>query len=109
MEQPLKTLTAKDLEARRQSGDALWLLDVREPHEFAYCHISGSINIPMNTIPSRLSEIDVNAAIVTICHHGIRSAAVAHFLIAQGVTEVINLEGGVDAFARDIDPTMGRY
>ena len=63
----------------------------------------------MNTIPSRLSEIDTNATIITICHHGMRSAAVANFLINQGITEVINLEGGVDAFARDIDPTMGRY
>jgi rhodanese-related sulfurtransferase len=105
----VKTLNAKEFEARRQSGEILCLLDVREPHEFAFCHISGSINIPMNTIPSRLSEIDTNATIITICHHGMRSAAVANFLINQGITEVINLEGGVDAFARDIDPTMGRY
>ncbi len=85
------------------------LLDVREPHEFAYCHIEGSLNLPMNTIPARLAELDPDATLITICHHGMRSAAVADFLIGRGFVNVINLTGGIHAWALEVDPDMPRY
>jgi len=85
------------------------LLDVREPHEYVYCRIEGSINMPMNSVPSRLDDIDRDAEIITICHHGMRSAAVADFLIGQGYRKVANLQGGVDAWSRLVDPNLPRY
>jgi rhodanese-related sulfurtransferase len=85
------------------------LLDVREPHEFAHCRIEGSLNIPMNSVPGRLAELDPNAAILTICHHGMRSGSVANYLIGRGFINVTNLQGGVDAWARLVDPSMPRY
>lgn len=85
------------------------LLDVREPHEYEICRIEGSVNVPMNQIPSNLMKFGLDQEIVTICHHGIRSAAVADFLESRGFTRVSNLTGGIDAWAREQDPQMARY
>lgn len=85
------------------------LLDVREPWEFDTCRIDGSVAMPMRTIPTRLAELDDEAPIVCICHHGARSMQVAHFLEQHGFSEVINLTGGVDAWSRQVDPTMPKY
>jgi rhodanese-related sulfurtransferase len=87
------------------------LLDVREPWELAICRIAGSESVPMGQIPRALSELDRNRdrEIVVICHHGIRSFQVARFLEHQGFSRVINLEGGVAAWARDVDPAMPTY
>jgi rhodanese-related sulfurtransferase len=85
------------------------LLDVREPWEFQTCHIAGSVPIPMNTIPARMQELDEDATIVCICHHGARSMSVASFLERNGFTQVINLTGGVHAWAQQVDGTMPTY
>lgn len=85
------------------------LLDVREPWELAICRIDGSRSIPMQRIPQALAELDPARPIVCICHHGIRSYQVARFLEYQGFSRVINLEGGVAAWARDVDPAMPTY
>ena len=85
------------------------LLDVREPWEFEKCHIAASILIPMRTIPIRASELDDEAAVVCICHHGARSMQVAHFLEQHGFTDVANLTGGVDSWSRLVDPTLPIY
>jgi rhodanese-related sulfurtransferase len=85
------------------------LLDVREPHEFAYCHIDGSLNIPMHLAPERLIELDPDAEIIAICHHGMRSQMVADYLEGQGFKNLVNLTGGVDAWAVLVDPAMPRY
>jgi len=85
------------------------LLDVREPWELAICRIEGSEAIPMQRIPQALGELDRERPIVCICHHGIRSFQVARFLEHQGFSRVINLEGGVAAWARDVDPAMATY
>ncbi len=70
--------------------------------------IAGSRHIPMNQIPARLEELPRDTDIAVICHHGLRSQQVAIYLQRMGFP-VINLEGGVDAWARDIDPDMSRY
>jgi rhodanese-related sulfurtransferase len=85
------------------------LLDVREPAELAVCRIEGSIPMPMHTVPARIGELDASREIVVICHHGGRSMQVAMFLAGQGLEKVINLAGGVDGWAVDVDPTMSRY
>ena len=85
------------------------LLDVREPWEFQTCRIGDSLLVPMREVPARLAEIDANAEVVVICHHGSRSQQVALFLERQGYARVHNLAGGVDAWARSVDPAMPVY
>lgn len=85
------------------------LLDVRENWEFATCHIDGSVQIPMNTIPARIDDLDEEAEIVCICHHGARSLQVAAFLERNGFGKMVNLTGGVHAWALQVDSTMPTY
>ena len=85
------------------------LLDVRENWEFETCKIEGSTQIPMNTIPARIEELDEDAEIVCICHHGARSMQVAAFLERNGFTRVTNLTGGIHAWALQVDGTMPKY
>ncbi|NMG73925.1 rhodanese-like domain-containing protein [Aromatoleum diolicum] len=85
------------------------LLDVREPAEFDICRIEGSQLMPMATVPARLPDLDPDAEIVVICHHGGRSAQVCMFLERQGFARVVNLAGGVAGWAAQVDPNMPRY
>lgn len=85
------------------------LLDVRENWEFETCKIEGSTQIVMNTIPARIEELDEEAEIVCICHHGARSMQVAAFLERNGFTRVTNLTGGIHAWALQVDSTMPKY
>jgi rhodanese-related sulfurtransferase len=85
------------------------LLDVREPWEFDTCKIEGATLIPMHTIPARIEELDDEAEIVCICHHGARSMQVAAFLERHGFTNVTNLTGGVHAWAVQVDSAMPKY
>ena len=85
------------------------LLDVREDGEFAICRIDGSVQIPMNTIPARIDDLDEDAAIVCICHHGARSMQVAAFLERNGFGKMVNLTGGIHAWALQVDSTMAKY
>lgn len=95
--------------AAHLENNSPYLLDVREPWEYDICHIVDSVNIPMSQIVHRVDEILENEEIVIICHHGIRSLQVAGFLASRGQSTLINLEGGVDAWAREIDPDMAVY
>ena len=85
------------------------LLDVREAWEHETCRIEGSLLMPMGEVPARAGELDADADIVVICHHGGRSMQVALFLGKQGFARVHNLAGGVDAWARNVDPSMPTY
>lgn len=85
------------------------LLDVREPWEFQICSIEGSVLVPMGRIPSACGELEPHRTTVVICHHGIRSRQVAYYLERAGFTDVINLSGGVEAWAREVDHTMDVY
>ena len=85
------------------------LLDVREPWEFDTAHIEGSVLIPMRSINTQVSELDPAQETVVICHHGIRSRMVCRFLESQGFSNLINLAGGVDAWAREVDRDMPTY
>lgn len=106
MEQWSATQLKERLDAE---GAAPVLLDVREPNEFEYCHIDGSLHMPMASVPARVSELDRDAETVVICHHGGRSMQVAMFLKQQGFSNVINLAGGVSGWARQVDPSMPQY
>jgi len=85
------------------------LLDVREPWEFAICHIEGSKLVPMRQIPTATDQFDKESDIVVICHHGIRSRQIAKYLESLDFKNMINLEGGVQAWAADVDHTMATY
>jgi rhodanese-related sulfurtransferase len=85
------------------------LLDVREPWEFERCHIDGAELLPMASIPGRFVQLDAEREMVVICHHGVRSFHVARFLEHNGFDKVINLTGGVDAWAKEVDPKMAVY
>lgn len=106
----MRELTAKELKAYLASSETRpFLLDVREGWEFERCHIDGSVLIPMRQIPQALADLDPARETVVICHHGIRSRYVARFLEHEGFENVINLAGGVDGWARDVDRTMVVY
>jgi sulfur-carrier protein adenylyltransferase/sulfurtransferase len=94
---------------RLDAGEPLRILDVREPWERAIASLPGSVNIPMGEIPARWRELDAEAQIVVLCKAGSRSRHVAQFLSAQGLPKVANLSGGIDAWTRDIDPSLASY
>ncbi len=85
------------------------LLDVREPWEFQYCHIEHSKLVPMGQIMDVIETLDPARETILICHHGIRSRQVAYYLEQQDFSQIINLEGGVEQWAQQIEPTMKRY
>jgi rhodanese-related sulfurtransferase len=103
------SITPRELKQRLERGDALTLLDVRERGEHAICALPGDLLIPMDELPSRLHELDPDAETVVYCHHGIRSSHVIGHLQSHGFTKLVNLRGGIEAWARDVDPTMKRY
>lgn len=102
-------LTVEELEQWRRSGRPFVLLDVREPHELAAASIEGSLHVPMREIPVRIGEIDRDCDVAVLCHHGGRSRHTAMYLLANGFEHVYNVEGGIDAYARRIDPGVGTY
>lgn len=91
------------------SRTAPLLLDVRQPWEFDTCHIAGARLMPMNSVPEQLVQLDPAAPLVCICHHGARSLQVAAFLEQRGFTDITNLDGGMHAWAQQVDPTMATY
>ena len=86
------------LKEMRDGGESVTLLDVREPHELAICKVAGSVDIPMQQVPQRLSELPREGAIVVMCHHGGRSRMVTNFLRQNGYGNAVNLAGGIDAW-----------
>ena len=85
------------------------LVDVREDWEFSRCRIEGSLHVPLATLGARLSELPANRDLVLVCHHGGRSEHAAMMLERSGFANVHNLRGGVEAWAIDVDPGIGRY
>jgi rhodanese-related sulfurtransferase len=85
------------------------LLDVREPWEYERCKLEGSRLIPLSQLPARLGELDPGRTTVVICHHGVRSLRAASYLEHCGFGDVVNLSGGIDAWARTVDPAMAVY
>jgi rhodanese-related sulfurtransferase len=90
------------------AGDVI-LLDVREPHELAVAAVNSCLHIPMAQIPERVEELDRSKTIVVMCHGGMRSMQVAGYLSHQGFKNVVNLDGGIDAWSREVDPSIPGY
>ena len=103
-------ITPQELKKKRDAGEKVVLLDVREPLEIQTAHVEGTKNIPMGDVPSRAhQELDPDTHIVVMCHHGVRSASVAMWLQQQGFEHVQSLQGGIDGWAREIDPSIPTY
>ena len=102
-------LTPQQVQDGLQKQPAPLLLDVREEDEVRLCALPGSLHIPMNLIPLRHNELPDDIPIIVYCHHGIRRLNVARYLAHVGFENMANLQGGIDAWARQIDPTMARY
>lgn len=107
----MQQISPKELQQWLQDGarEKPFMLDVREPWEFEYCHLEDVLLLPMNQVPQQYGDLDKDADIVVICHHGVRSYQVARFLEHYGFAKVYNLQGGMDGWARDVDPTMRKY
>ena len=106
----IQQITAKQLAERLAGGERFYLLDVRQPAEHAIAALPDSTLIPLNELPQRLREIEVPAGstLVVYCHHGIRSMHGGMFLARNGFTP-LSLEGGIEAWSLEVDPSVPRY
>jgi molybdopterin/thiamine biosynthesis adenylyltransferase/rhodanese-related sulfurtransferase/molybdopterin converting factor small subunit len=100
---------AREVEERRRRGEDVMLVDVREPHEFEIARIPGATLCPLGALPERIAELDTSREIVLYCHHGPRSMRALEYLYSSGFRRLKNLRGGIDAWAREVDPTVPRY
>ncbi|MDJ0521068.1 MAG: rhodanese-like domain-containing protein [Planctomycetota bacterium] len=104
-----QAIDVRTLSERLASGDGLVLLDCRTPEELRIASIPGALHIPMHEIPGRLDDLDREAEYAVMCHHGVRSAMVCRFLAHHGFARTLNVSGGIDAYARVVDPSLGIY
>src|SRR5215469_3956222 len=111
-EKPVETgipeMQVEELKRRLDAGEDLYVLDVREPHEYQICNIGGHL-IPLGDLPKRVSELDSSREIVAHCRSGVRSGKAVAFLQQAGFRKVHNLAGGILAWADKIDPKMPKY
>ena len=107
----MRNITAQELKQLLDSDDeAPLILDVREAWEIERAHLPNSYFIPMRDLPQRLSELDPDRTTVVLCHHGIRSRTAALYMEREfQFSRVFNLSGGIDAWARDVDPNLPTY
>ena len=102
-------LSVQQIRERRDAGEELLILDVREPAELQTAALDGTLNIPMGEIPSRYNEVPDDRPVVVMCHHGMRSLQVMMWLRKNDYDNVINMAGGIEAWSTHIDPSVPRY
>jgi len=102
-------VAVEDLARWKREGIPHVVLDVRESWEIELCLIEGSITIPLGTLPDSCATLPTDRPIVVTCHHGMRSMRAVGWLRRNGFPDATNLTGGIDAWARRIDPTMRVY
>ena len=105
----MSEMTPQDLKTRLSTDNRPLLLDVRQDWETQLCRLPNAVHIPIEEIEYRTEELDPNTETVVYCHQGVRSAAVAEYLRQRGFRDVKNLAGGLDLWARTVDPSMRRY
>ena len=103
------SITVEQLAVSLHNREQVVLLDVRAPWEFEICRLDGSVNIPMDDVTERITELDPEARICVICHFGMRSQQVGNYLKGSGFKDIVNLEGGLDAWAERVDQDMPSY
>ncbi|WP_291297495.1 rhodanese-like domain-containing protein [Elioraea sp.] len=102
-------IAAETLAAWRADGKAHAVLDVREPWEVDVAALAGAITVPMGEVPARLEEFPRDVPLVILCHHGARSFRVMSWLRGRGMANAVNLAGGIDAWSREVDPSVPTY
>jgi len=108
-EAPIPTMTVRELKQKLDSTDKFVLVDVREPFEWDICHLDQAKLIPLGQLPSRMSELDSADEIVIHCKSGGRSAKAVRLLQEAGFSKLHNVEGGITAWADEIDPSVPKY
>lgn len=98
-----------ELKQKIDRQESFLLLDVREPYEYQASRLPDSVLIPLGQLSARLEELDPEAEIVTLCHHGVRSQTALAILVRAGFKNVKNLTGGIDGYSVLADPTIPRY
>lgn len=104
----MQEIAAQELDAWLKRAPPV-LLDVRESWEVDLCRLAGAVHIPLGELVRQVDELDPAMPTVVLCHHGVRSLHAAEWLAARGFASVFNLAGGIDAWARDVEPGMRRY
>ncbi|HEX9821004.1 MAG TPA: rhodanese-like domain-containing protein [Methylomirabilota bacterium] len=105
----MSEISPQALKSRLDRREAPLLLDVRQDWETKLCRLPNAVHIPIEEIELRVEELTREDEIVVYCHQGVRSAAVAEYLRSLGFASVRNLSGGLDLWARTVDPAMRRY
>jgi adenylyltransferase/sulfurtransferase len=108
VEAGIPEIQVEELKRRLDAGDNLFVLDVREPHEYQICNLGGHL-IPLGDLPKRVNELDSSREIVAHCRSGVRSAKAVTFLQQAGFKKVHNLAGGILAWADRVDTKMAKY
>ena len=102
-------IAAEQLKKRIDAGEDLFVLDVRNPNEFQICRIPGTVFLPLPELPNRFAEVPKDREVIVHCKSGMRSAKAIEFLKSQGYTKLVNLTGGILAWAEKVDPGMPKY
>jgi rhodanese-related sulfurtransferase len=105
----LDAISVRELADMRSALKEHTVLDVREARELDICRLEGALHIPMAEIPARTDDLPTREPLVVICHHGARSQMVVDFLRNAGFDNAVNLDGGIDAWACEVDQSMRRY
>jgi rhodanese-related sulfurtransferase len=103
------TVSPEELKERMARGDAIEVIDVREPEEYEIARIEGARLLPLSRFPEWAGTLDPESEIVFMCHHGIRSAQVCAHLVREGFGKLYNLAGGIDAWSWEVDRSVPRY
>lgn len=105
-------ISVEEVHQRVAHGEAVALIDVREPEEHVIAGLPGAELIPMGTVPQRLPHLEGLSdlkPLIVFCHHGVRSLHVVNWLRGRGIENAQSMQGGIDAWSRRIDPTVPRY
>lgn len=102
-------VSARELKSRLDAGEQPVILDVREPWEIAVASLPGTVHIPLRDLARRVAELDASRHVVVMCRSGGRSQQAAQFLATRGFAQVSNLDGGILAWSRDVDPSVALY
>lgn len=104
-------ISVAELQAKLAAGEPVYLLDVREPDEHAFCRLPGDTLIPLGELVGRVEEVQPpdGLPVVVYCHHGVRSLRATGYLRSVGFDTAVSLAGGIDAWSRLIDPAVPRY
>jgi rhodanese-related sulfurtransferase len=102
-------ISVQELAGLRRAHAPHRILDVRELPELEICQLEGALHIPMSELPERIGEVPLADPVIVLCHHGVRSQMVVGLLRHAGWRNVVNLDGGIDAWSREVDTSLARY